>query len=616
MPELTLTPHPRLYVSADDLARLKTPPALPYLVEAACSVEQDAARFVDMPPLTYSRNKHNAHLTRAREVQQRVLTLVARWAQSGEARYREAALRYVEMIGEWEYWSWITWRRGDPAPDAIFDLSYGENSATLALAYDWLYDTLSDAEKRLFLDIAQARSFRSGLKNALPGASHWVGRRDSNWNTVCGGGLGMLCLALYEEAPEARELLPRVEASVASYFEYLDETSGAWPEGIGYWNYGMRYGFTYLLSYERATGRAHPLMARQGVVDTLAFPLDFSPHGLPCSFGDSNHWSPLPFHHRAAARLGRDDVVRALEAHLKEHSISPEGRWPNAAEWLLLHPGVAAGAALQAPQRRVKLYEGLDWAVLSDPTCDPPVHVTIRGGTTQVPHGHRDLLSFHLVVGREHLIASLGPSEYLDTTFSPRRDELFEMAPFSKNTILINGVGVAPGSELDATDRVDLDGAQGVRMEATTAMGEMYDGPAARFCGRWVLLLEGGAVLIVDRVHLTQVGRIESRMHTWAKVELDEAGALLRGEQEALRVCYACSVPAILRTATTAPTTPTDPPAGVLRWCSEDQVMGATMATLLVPGGGEAGVRVSEDGERVRAAIDGSETDLAGFRKT
>jgi len=603
---LDLIPHPRLYIGPDDLARLRSQPPLPYLVGAADQVARDAASYAEMPPLEYRRDVHNAHLTRAREMQKRVVTVLARWIQSGDPAFREAALAYIAQIGQWEYWSWITWRRGNAAPEAIYDLSYGENSATLAIAYDWLYDSLSAEEKELFLGVARGRSFRSGLVHARPDGASWFGRPDSNWNTVCAGGLGMLALAMYEDAPEARELLPRVEESVAPFFQLLDQTAGGWPEGIGYWNYGMRYGFTYLLSHERATGQVHPLMQLDGVRQTLAFPLDFCPQGQPCSFGDSNRWEPLPFHYRVAERLGSTDTVRALDAYLEEHGVPLWGLWPNAVEWLALHPGTVA-ERLRSTEARIeaKLYQGLDWGVLTDRASDPPLFMTLRGGTTQVPHGHRDLLSFHCVVGKERLVASLGPAEYLDTTFSSRREELFEISPFSKNTILLNGVGIAAGSALDCTELVHLPGAEGIRFEATAAMGEMYDGPAAQFCGRWALLLEDGAYLIVDYARLPRVGRVESRLHTFADVQVVGDGAVLCGERECMRIAYACNVPAILCTATTAPTTPTEPAATALRWCTERQHEDVVLVTLLSPGAGEATVELSEDPARYTFAVRG-----------
>ena len=109
--EQTLTPHPRLYIGAEDIARVRTTPALPYLKEAADVVAKRAAREVKLPPLDYVRDTHNEHLGRARSMQGRVMILLAGWEQTGREEFRRAVLKCIEQMGAWECWSWITWRR-------------------------------------------------------------------------------------------------------------------------------------------------------------------------------------------------------------------------------------------------------------------------------------------------------------------------------------------------------------------------------------------------------------------------------------------------------------------------------------------------------------------------
>jgi hypothetical protein len=335
---MPLSPHPRLYASRAQLESLRVAPAHPLLADAARQVARDAAEYVLGASFAYNEATHNAHLVRARTMQKRIVTLLVERFRSGQPRCRDAVVRHVEEMDRWTHWSWIAARKNQNHPNDIFDLSYGENSATLAIAYDWLYDALSLSERKRLVEIARRRALVPFLKNTgKKDRSWWFGKPDTNWNTVCAGGAGMLALAMYEEAPEAREVLKRAEASVAPYMRHLKATGGGWPEGIGYWNYGMRYAFMYLLSHERATGRTHPLLRQAETRASLYFPLDFCPHGVPSSFGDVNRWSPLPFHYAAAERLGCRDLLAQLdEANTRAKSMSDV--WPDAPELPVLYP--------------------------------------------------------------------------------------------------------------------------------------------------------------------------------------------------------------------------------------------------------------------------------------
>lgn len=593
---MKLVSHPRLYFGPKELARLHRNPELLFLKTANEWVARHAVNWAKMPPLTFDLDTHNSFLVRAREVQERIFTLLARWQQTNDNCFRNAAIDYVRVIGGWECWSWITWRQNDFRPKAIYDLSYGENSATLAIAYDLLHDTLSAEERQLFLDIAAKWSFAAGSVFCRPNVScWWYGAAESNWNAVCAGGLGMLCLAMYDDLPKAKELLPFVEKSMAPFMRHLDKTSGAWPEGIGYWNYGMLYAFMYLLSWENSIGRRHPLMRLTGVRKTLEFPLDFTPNGQSCSFGDVNSWIPLPFHYAVARRLRAASVVHQIDARLrKEPDITCQGGWASAAGWLLFHDDSPA-TGCRPEHRGAKLYKGLDWAVLSDRHPDPKLYMSIRGGTTMVPHGHCDLFSFNIVVNDEKIITNEGNAEYLDTTFSPRRYDLPDINVQFKNTIMINGVGISHGAALDSTRIFNRHGVSGVRLDGTKAMGLSRDNKAAvTFCGRLALLLQGKAFLIVDRIATVHPARVEARLHTHAVVLAQKQGACLRGKREKMRLAFAANVPGLLAFATTAPTTPTAEPARMLRWCTRALHKDMLLVALAVPGAGPASVNVRQ----------------------
>ncbi len=574
-------PHPRLFASREDLDRLCEKPRSGFQQFAQAHLEARAETFCEGTDFNYPETRHNSLLIRARILQGRVMTLLARWWQTGEERYRNAAVKHIRAMGDWEYWSWITMRVGNADWEAIFDLSYGENSMTLALAMDWLGVTLTSEERDDFLAVARDRSLRPFLAHTGENPGWWYKRSDTNWNTVCAGGAGLLALATLDALPEAEEVLERVETCIRPYFEHLKETGGGWPEGIGYWNYGMRYGFLYLLSHERTMGRKHPLLHQAAVRKTLQFPLDFCPNGIPSSFGDSNKWTPMPFHYAVARRLGLDSLLAALDDQVGPKTLDSTS-WDPSAEFLMQ----GAGGNRNKINRFVPgvvFYKGIDWAVLADRLPMPQFYVAIRGGTTDVPHGHLDLMSYQVVVREEVLVRNIGAAEYLDTTFGPRRYELPEMGSHTKNTLFVNGVGITNPSRVYTRLLKDSPVGPAVRIDATEAMGEMRDGPVARFCGRLFVLLKGKALLIVDRFDLPQYGRMESRLHTPAKVRKTMDTALLQGSGETLAIAYGSSRPAVLLEAVTAPTTPADGLAQ-LRWCTADLHHGVTFATLMAAG--------------------------------
>ena len=102
----------------------------------------------------------------------------------------------------------------------------------------------------------------------------------------------------------------------------------------------MLYLFMFALSMERATGKKLPWMGHKAVRESLMFPLVFTPYaGVPCSFGDANAFSPLPFHFAVARRLKEDKTVAALAAALDNSKIFAKSAWPNEAELLSLFDG-------------------------------------------------------------------------------------------------------------------------------------------------------------------------------------------------------------------------------------------------------------------------------------
>ena len=570
----------RLLITPERWARLRALPAHPLLQRAAATVAEMAESYAADRAIVLDETGHNWHLVRARHLQNRVVTLLVQYGITGEQRFRAAALEYLRDMAAWEYWSWIMWREGNNDPNAIFDLSYGENATTLALAYDWLRAELTDAERALLLDTARRRALEPYLvRNGTPGEEQWYYRaKDCNWNTVCNGGAGMLALALGDDFPESARVLALVEEGVRHYFEFLQE-DGAWPEGIGYWGYGHRYGYMYLLSHERTTGRPHPLLARPGSRNTLRFPFLFSPNNVPAGFGDANAFFPLPFIYLAAERFDMPEVIEELDRRMNTPNTGDEA-WPNTAELLLAHPGETPAVA-QSPWPRLSVQKGIEWGYIADAWPHPSLYVSVRGGTTRAPHTHQDLTSLYVLVGKEPLIVNIGNDDYIDTTFSERRYELYENSAAAKNVMLISGVGLPhPGTV--ATSEIHGDNWRGILLDATAAASV---GSPVHLYHRAVLMLADTAILVIERAQIAHAALGEVRYHTRAKTRSGKSDAVITGNSAALRLTFTANVPCLLNTGQGLPTLATRKPEHILRWMTTGKHTDLVFATLMTPNG-------------------------------
>ena len=628
--------HPRLVATPRQITRLKEPIRIEWLAGVDDWVRENAERWVELPPFTRLDKAEFGYCTYiGREHEMRVTALSIRWMQTGDERYRAAVIEHVRFMEEADPWSEVHRGARPFDPMATVDLNHGERALTLGLAYDWLYGSLDEEDKRLFHRVAKAYLFDPALEHCRDGGGcWWYAKPHNNWNGVCAGGLGVLCLAMYDDSESARRLLPRIEHSLGIFMNAHRDNSGASEEGTGYWNYGMRYAGLYFRSHETATGEPHPLLDQPWLEAHLTFPLDFSPNRLDASFGDiPGFGQPLPFHYDIARSRGLDRVVRRIDRRLRKNTRPVrstntgtglnywdafEGATPL---WLLLHDRVDTPEP-DSESSVVRTYPGLDWALIADRMPDPNLYLSVRGGHAGAAHAHDDLLSFNACVGDEILVGNPKPSKYLPTTFTGRRAEIPDINPQFKNTLFINGCGIYHGTRTDSVAIVEAPGVKGVRMEATTAFTTPAGSPrAARnvsnldFVGRLFLMLDNHCWLIIDRISSSKgaPALCEARYLSSAAVQTAQCSALITGARQAMRISFASNMPsAFLAAATTAPTTARDPAATMLRWCSDEfleEIAPRTtvFAALLTPGDAEAAVSVALDGEaiNVECRIDG-----------
>ncbi len=585
---MKLTVHPRLFARPEDFAlldqRLNNHDPLSRSVRTA--YEQAVAEFTQVRTDT-GETGHNWHLIRMRNLQKRLLTVLIEYLRTGDEQLRGLVTEYLRLPAGWDFWSWIDWRANGACgvPGEIYDLSYGEMGLTLAAVYDWLYDELTDEEQELLTAMAR-RQTDAYLGAYAADAAWWATKEYSNWTAVTAGGAGMLALSMYEELDKSEEVLQRAEQAMEVFFGSLHD-DGGWPEGVGYWVYGMRYGYLYLLSHEAATGRQHPLFASKGVRNTAVFPLLFCPQGQAVGFGDANGFQVMPFHYRVLERLGLAAHAAVLDEIGQRQECFGNASWPSEAFYGIIGPQPDTRSTEPSQLPANNLLGGIQWGYMSDAMPMPQTFISVRGGSADVPHGHADLMAFWFQAKGEQFLINATDGKYLDTTFSPSRYELYGCGPLSKNTVLLNGIGIRPDSTSD-TRSFDHDGHFVIQIDTSDCFGgfggtKAYGDTWLHYCCRSFVNLGAGRYLIIDRVRFSNEGQFEARFHTLMPMAIDDERniARLSGEQATARLRFACGEPVVLRESTSAPVMPQRSADTILQVQSERLVPSITLAALV-----------------------------------
>lgn len=143
------SPHPRLLFDAAELGRLRARAAHPQLRPVTDRLMARANALLQAKPLVVSTTGRGEPdppgtlkgLEAARRLQGRVLTLAMAFLLGADRRFRDAAVGQLDQaIRDWR--SWV-----DTAHVPPYDLMGGEMSLTFGIAYDWLHDALSEAER-------------------------------------------------------------------------------------------------------------------------------------------------------------------------------------------------------------------------------------------------------------------------------------------------------------------------------------------------------------------------------------------------------------------------------------------------------------------------------------
>jgi len=505
--------RPRLFLTPEQLVRVRQFARTSHAAIWAMVQEKAAGYLGRLPPADYEKQQDMRESGRGLPWQ------ALAYLVSGDNAFLVQAKRWLRAVCDFPHW------------EQDHSLAGGECLFGVALAYDWLYQHLTDSERaqvRAKL-VRQAQAMQAG-----PPVHHdvWL----ANHNHVEHTGLAAAGFALFDEVPEA---IAWIRQADLVYREFLRHASddGSSSEGHQYWAYTTESALRYFELARALLGTDyydHPWL--QGVAAFIIHSIlpDFNRTQCVMTFGDAgrNFASHGPTHllYRVAAEY-RDRHAQWLALEMDRRGV---GRgdfctWAN----LLWYDPTLAPAPLE---RRPVLgrADDIGWvttrsgwqadAVMVGFKCGPmhghkaqalyeqsrrdfPARPRSIGGG----HGHPDVNSFQIYAYGKWLAIDPGYER-------PK-------ATRTHNTIVVNGHGqLGEGATWFDRDAVLRAGAKSSlvhcesRPEFDYVVGDamtIYP-PAAGLTGfrRHVLFLKPAVVVIVDELQVARPSTVAWFLHT------------------------------------------------------------------------------------------------------
>ncbi|KAJ7069624.1 chondroitin AC/alginate lyase [Mycena amicta] len=532
---LTVRPdRPRLIAPAYKWAAL---PELiandPYMKYWNDTIFQNASQYRAAPPVVYFLDGDSGILDNARQIKQRI-----------------KAFAYVYRMTNDTAWVDRTWEElqnaagngtTDFGPDddrwnSVHFLDTAELSAAFGIAYDWLYDLWSDAQKSEIRSTLIKYGLQPGVTQVTTSAGWWFGNITGNWNCVCNSGLTMASLAILNDDTTgiATQLLKATVGNARENCAHAVTSDGSWLETANYWYFGTTGHAEMAASLVSATGSHYGLMDdNPNFFKTGEFhSYIFGPTSL-FNYGDHG---PNKFSTTANAMMYYADFYNQ-----PQYALFQRDQADAAEPWSLFwYDPTIAGAFWDGKPLDHVFDNGVDqWASMRSTWTDiNALYVAIKAGMNQYHQTHNDLDvgDFVLDALGTRWAGELGSGDYRSPNYfnsdaqNADRWNYYRKMTEGQNTILINqgnqNVLAAPTIKFDTSNTTQgpttvFEADSDSTAFFTTDMTSAYFN--ATTVKRGIRLLNGRKqVLLQDEVNSDET--VMWRMHTNATVTIDSGG--------------------------------------------------------------------------------------------
>lgn len=337
----------------------------------------------------------------SRESIRRVFYLSYSYRMTKQKKYLDRAEKELLAISAFSDWN----------PSHFLDVA--EMTMACAIGYDWLYDKLPATTR----SIIKTAIIEKGLKPSFDDQYNWFLNAEHNWNQVCNAGMTYGALAIYEDDKElATKIINRAVQTIQKpMHDYAPD--GAYPEGIGYWDYGTSFNVMFLSAVEKIYKTDFELNKAPGFLETGMYSqVMITPSYHTFNYGDNRPTTSFNSTVFWFYEKTKDPALLYMQKGLFENDKN-KGYLNNRLLPAALIWGPGSGASLKNPiEPSSKVWKGdgrspvvairSSW---SDPNA---LYLGFKVGSPSVNHAHMDIGSFIFESEGIRWAIDFGPEDY------------------------------------------------------------------------------------------------------------------------------------------------------------------------------------------------------------
>lgn len=432
--------HPRLILTGADFKRISESDDPIYAL-----AKREAIRVADCyltePLLEYEIPDGIRLLIISRRMLSRSFSLGMAYQLTGEVKYARRLYREMANVCSFKDWN----------PYHFLDV--GEMACAVGVAYDWIYDCMSDEERRFIRSAIIERGFEPAMDDYLDRERRRSYRwyqddPGDNWKMVCNGGITIAALAICDEDDADTDYL-------ADIFGYAFENTyravrdfylpdGSYSEGFTYWNYATDYLGYYVSALKSSTGTDYGLSDYKPVEDS-AYYVKFmcSNRFYSFNFGDAIEEMVCP---EVMFFIGKNFAKADIMTMRKEQIVkNPELASVRDLFWY--EPCESVG--LEGRPMGFGSVGG-DNASFRSGFSEDDLYAAIHFGDNDAYHGHADMGNFVVEWKKHRFLCDLGQDNYN----VKRYRDAYRYRAEGHNTLVINP-GEGPDQVLSSVCHVD-----------------------------------------------------------------------------------------------------------------------------------------------------------------